>query len=85
MIDSTEKVNKVCRAIVALKEHDLIAADDMAMEQKWYTHPLKRSKQNKINEIGVKNERILQLLKELRKEIIESRPKKKKNTVAYNP
>lgn len=75
IMDSIEKVNKLCKSVLKLTEQDLQAVDTMAQDQASYTHPLKGAKQAKFNKLGNHNQRVLSALQNLRQVLIDGEPK----------
>lgn len=62
-----EKVNKVCKAILALSDKDLEDALTESKAQADYIHPLKCEKQTRLNALGDYNIIVIRALIVVRK------------------
>jgi hypothetical protein len=72
IMNSIQKVDKVCRAVKALTPEDFEAVLQMAKEQAEYIHPLKMATASRLQDAGNYNLKVIKALKNLKK-IIEGK------------
>lgn len=73
-MNSIDKVNEVCKAVLELTDEDFKAVDKMAQEQSDYIHPLKGGTQQKFNKLGNSNQKTIVALVDLHKVLVEGKP-----------
>lgn len=69
--NSINEVNKVCKAVLKLRDRDITEVEKMYKEQEGYCHPLKNATAKKHNDIGRHNKKVVYALKALRDAISE--------------
>lgn len=70
-ISPVSKVNRLCKAIAALTDDDIIEVEKIAREQVAYSHPLKMATARKINSTGKHNLSVLEDLRKIRETILK--------------
>lgn len=70
MIDSEQKVHKICDLIQRLEDADIAHVKILAQDQAHYTHPFKNASAAKISEIGRRNLRIIDLIEQLKAAVL---------------
>ncbi len=64
-----EKINSVCKMILALTDEDFAEMDEIIDEQKNYCNPLRMATSAWQNQLGDHNANVVEKLKELKAEI----------------
>jgi len=71
MANGINKIDRVCKSVLAITEQDFSEAEQIAADQKAYTHPFKNATAKWQNDLGNHNEKVLAALKELQRVIRE--------------
>ena len=67
--DGIKEIEKVCIAVMKLKDSDFVTTEAMYTEQLEYTHPFKHGTANRQHRLGEHNRKVIEALKNLREVI----------------
>ena len=71
MVNGVNKINSICKRVLAISEKDFLEAEEMATRQRDYIHPFRNATAKWQNELGNHNIKVLTALRELQRVIRE--------------